>query len=155
MAPTRTIVTGATSGIGAATVRVLTAAGYDVLATGRRQDRLEALAEETHARILVADVRDVTVMVEAMVKFEPELLVNNAGVGHGIDGLVGLEPHLVQDAFDVNVVSMIQLTAAILPGMIERRQEHIVNIGSVAEIHTTVSALYGATHTNRRNHCPG
>ncbi len=141
---TRVVVTGATSGIGAATVRSYREAGHDVLAVARRKDRLAALAEETGAQVFAADVRDDT-LSEKVADFEPSILVNNAGVGHGIDGLVGAAPHIIQEAIDINVSSLVKLTAATLPGMIKRRTGHIVNIGSIAGLHTAVSSLYGAS----------
>lgn len=139
----RALVTGATSGIGAATVRTLLASGRDVLGIGRREVRLAALAEETGAEVLAADVRDISRISAAMDDFEPDILINNAGVGHGITGLDGLDADKVQEAFDINVIAPTQLIAAVLPGMRARRRGHIVNIGSIAGLHTLVSAVYG------------
>ena len=141
----KAIVTGATSGIGAATVRALAASGRQVLAVARREDRLQALAEKTGAALLAADVRNLKALREAIEKFEPDILVNNAGVGHGIDGLPSVDPELVQESVDINITAPIQIAAAALPGMRERANGHIVNIGSIAGLHTGVSALYGAT----------
>lgn len=141
----KAIVTGATAGIGSAIVRALAASGRDVLAIARRQDRLEALAEETGAEVLAADVRDFEAITEALDRFEPDILVNNAGVGHGIDGLEGLDPNLTQEAIDINVTSPAKITAHAISGMRGRGRGHIVNIGSIAGLHTMVSALYGAT----------
>ena len=139
------LVTGATSGIGAATVRALTGSGRRVLAVGRREDRLSALAEETGAETLTADVRDIEPISAAIQQFSPDILINNAGVGHGIDGIEGLDPDTLQEAFDINVTAPTQLIAAALPGMRERGRGHIVNIGSIAGLHTLVSAVYGGT----------
>lgn len=141
----KAIVTGATSGIGAATVRALAAERIEVLAVARRADRLADLQRETGAQTLVGDVRDVVALTPAIERFAPDILVNNAGVGHGIDGLAGIGPELLQEAIDINVTALAQLTAAALPGMIGRGRGHIVNIGSIAGLHTLVSALYGAT----------
>ena len=141
----RALVTGATSGIGAATVRALVRSDRQVLAVARRASQLEALAAETGASTLAADVRDLDALIPALEAFEPDILVNNAGVGHGIDGLVGLDPALMQEAIDINVTAPTQITAAAIPGMIDRGRGHIVNIGSIAGLHTAVSAFYGAT----------
>ena len=139
----RALVTGATSGIGAATVRALTASGRQVLAVGRREDRLAELAAETGAGTLAADVRDTPRIAAGIDRFAPEILINNAGVGHGIDGIGGLEPSQVQEAFDINVTAPTQLIAAALPQMRAAGRGHIVNIGSIAGLHTLVSAVYG------------
>ena len=80
-----------------------------------------------------------------MLSFKPDILINNAGIGHGIDGLDGLDVSLIQEAIDINVSSPIKLTAALLESMKEQARGHIVNIGSVAGLHTLYSSLYGAT----------
>ncbi|MCY3767150.1 MAG: SDR family NAD(P)-dependent oxidoreductase [Gemmatimonadetes bacterium] len=141
----RAIVTGATSGIGAATVLALRNIGHDVLAVARRRNRLEALGTDTGAKFVSSDVRNIVKLAEEIDAFEPDILVNNAGVGHGIDGFVGVGPELVQEAVDINVTSLVQLTGAVLPGMIAREAGHIINIGSISGLHTISSALYGAT----------
>jgi NADP-dependent 3-hydroxy acid dehydrogenase YdfG len=138
------IVTGATSGIGAATVRRLCAGGDRVLAIGRRGDRLAALAAETGCETLAADVRDL-VALSGLPDFAPDALVNNAGAGHGIGGLAGAAPDTIQMAIDTNVTALLQVTALVLPGMRARGRGHIVNLGSIAGLHTGVSAIYGAT----------
>jgi len=138
------IVTGATSGIGAATVVRLCADGDRVLAVGRRADRLAALSVQTGCETLVADVRDLAAMT-ALADFAPDALVNNAGAGHGIDGLAGATPDTIQMAIDTNVTALLQITALVLPGMQARGRGHLVNLGSIAGLHTGVSAIYGAT----------
>lgn len=139
----RALVTGATSGIGAATVQALTASGRTVLAVARRPERLADLADRTGAATLASDVRDIDALTRAIDSFEPDILINNAGVGHGITGLDGLDTALVQEAFDINVTAPTQLIAAALPGMRKRSRGHVVNIGSIAGLHTLVSAVYG------------
>lgn len=141
----RAIVTGATSGIGSAIVAAFSDAGYEVLAVARRADRLVTLGEAPNIQTLVADVRNLEPLTEAIHNFEPDVLVNNAGVGHGIDGLPGLAPDLIQEAIDINVTAPVQLTAAAIPVMRAKGRGHIVNIGSIAGLHTLVSSLYGAT----------
>ena len=140
----RAVVTGATSGIGAATVRALVTSGREVLAVGRRADRLRTLDQPGVATI-AADVRDLATITPALLEFAPDILVNNAGVGHGIDGLEGLDPAAAAEAVEINVTAPAQLTAVVLPGMRARGRGHIVNIGSIAGLHNIVSALYGAT----------
>ena len=141
----RAIVTGATSGIGRATVRTLVESGRTVLAIARRRNRLDALADETGAEVLTADVRDLPAMRRAVEGFAPDILVNNAGVGHGVDGLAELDAALIQEAVDTNVVAPIKMTGVAVPGMRSRGSGHIVNVGSIAGLHTLTSALYGAT----------
>lgn len=141
----RALVTGASSGIGAATVSSLAEAGIKVLGVARRPVRLEELARETGARTMIADVRDYSRMNAAIEEFAPDILVNNAGVGHGVDGLAELAPGSVQEAVEINLTAPAMITAAAIPGMLERGRGHIVNVGSIAGLHTMTSALYGAT----------
>lgn len=134
------LITGATSGIGEATARKLFQLGYRIVATGRRQERLDALKEEFPSdRIytLCFDVRDRSAVQEAISSIPAEflsidLLVNNAGNAHGMD--------LIQDGnwedweamIDINVKGLLWVTQAVLPGMIGRKKGHIINLGSIA-----------------------
>lgn len=138
------LVTGATSGIGRAASRALAAEGLDVLAVGRREDPLAALAQETGCRTLVADVRAAPQMEKAIGDFKPDVVINNAGVGHGITGLQGLDPEVIAEAIGVNVIAPLQITAAAIEVMKQGPRGHFINIGSISGLHTNVSALYGA-----------
>ena len=141
----KAIVTGATSGIGAAIVTELCQSGRDVLAIGRRVDRLKEIASQTGASTLATDIRNTADFAEQIIKFDPDILVNNAGVGHGIDSLFGTDFKTIQAAIDTNITASINLTTLVVPMMQQRQYGHIVNIGSIAGLHTMISALYGAT----------
>ena len=132
-------VTGATAGIGEATVRTLVASGWRCVATGRRAERLEALAAELGANRVhpaVFDVRDEAAMDAALADLPEgfagiDLLVNNAGLAQGL--APAQEAHLGdwQTMIDTNVTAMVRLTRKLLPTLIERRGA-IIAIGSVA-----------------------
>jgi len=115
----RVVVTGASSGIGAATVRLFRAHGWEVVGVARRADRLEALAAETGAQVFVADLT-VQAEVDALRDFVADLgpvhaLVNNAG---GAFGMASVEASDADDwvrMFDINVVSVKRVTSALLP----------------------------------------
>ena len=139
------LVTGASSGIGAAVVRALTGAGFTVHALARRIERLEELADETGCLPVVADIRDTARMEEVVTGLAPDVLVNNAGLGAGITGLVGASAEDVATTIDTNVTALLQLTRLVLPGMIARRSGHIVNIGSVAGLYPIYSVIYGGS----------
>ena len=132
-------VTGATAGIGEATVRTLVASGWRCIATGRRKERLDALVEELGADKVHAaafDVRDIEAM-EAVLAALPEpfagidLLVNNAGLARGLAPAQEASLDDWQTMIDTNVTAMVVLTRKLLPTLIERKGA-IIAIGSVA-----------------------
>jgi NADP-dependent 3-hydroxy acid dehydrogenase YdfG len=112
-------VTGASSGIGAATVRLFREHGWDVVGVARRADRLEALAAETGADVFVADLT-VQAEVDALRDYLAELgpvhaLVNNAGGALGLASVEDSDPEDWVRMFDVNVVAVKRVTSALLP----------------------------------------
>jgi serine 3-dehydrogenase (NADP+) len=138
-APKTALVTGATAGIGAATVRALVGSGWRCIATGRRAERLEALVAELGAdKVHPAefDVRD-TQALEAALAALPEdfraidLLVNNAGLAQGLSNAQDADLKNWQTMIDTNVTAMVTITRKLLPGLIERKGA-IITIGSVA-----------------------
>jgi NADP-dependent 3-hydroxy acid dehydrogenase YdfG len=139
------LVTGASSGIGAAVVRALAGDGWTVHALARRADRLAALAAETGCVAHAMDVRDGAALERLVAQAAPDLLVNNAGLGAGITGLTGATREEVAQTIDTNVTAELELLRLTLPGMIARKRGHIVNIGSVAGMYPLVSAVYGAS----------
>jgi len=130
---TRVIVTGASTGIGRVTALRLARQGAQVWAAARDERRLDELAAE-HSGIVPApaDVSDDTDRAALVKQCEPvDVLVNNAGVGW--QGMVeAMPPDKVRQLFEVNVLALIDLTQRVLPGMLERRRGHIVNVGSIA-----------------------
>jgi serine 3-dehydrogenase (NADP+) len=137
---TRTaFVTGATSGIGEATARRLAGLGWRIVASGRRRDRLDALAEalgtdRMHA--IHADVRDADAMDAAVAALPPDfagidLLVNNAGLALGTAPAQSASLDDWRTMIDTNVTALVTLTRRLLPALIERRGI-IVNISSTA-----------------------
>ena len=132
-------VTGATAGIGEATVRTLVASGWRCVATGRRKERLDALVEELGADKVHAacfDVRDTEAMDAAIAALpgdfaEIDLLVNNAGLAQGLSPAQEANLDDWQTMIDTNVTAMVVLTRKLLPVLIERKGA-IIAIGSVA-----------------------
>ncbi|MGB0507731.1 MAG: SDR family oxidoreductase [Pikeienuella sp.] len=145
MAEKFALVTGASAGIGAATVRALVADGWTVHMTARRADRLEALAAETGAVAHVIDAGDAAAMSGLVTEMPFDLIVANAGKGRAMTSIAGIDAQEIEDVIHLNVTALLQLVAAALPGMQERRRGHIVTIGSVAGLYPTGSTLYGAS----------
>ncbi|MDY7526765.1 MULTISPECIES: SDR family oxidoreductase [unclassified Cryobacterium] len=119
MANKRVVVTGASSGIGAATVRLFRAHGWDVVGVARRADRLAALAAETGADVFTADLTvqaDVDALRDYLAASGPvHALVNNAGGARGLDSV---ETAPVEDwawMFEINVLAVKRVTSAVLP----------------------------------------
>lgn len=139
------LVTGASSGIGAAVVRALGARGIAVFATARRAARLEALAEETGCVPLVLDVRDTKALYDSLGGLEVDILINNAGLGRGFEALFAVSPEDIDATLGTNVLAAVHVVRATLPGMVERKRGHIVNIGSIAGLYPIKSSLYGAS----------
>lgn len=148
------LVTGASSGIGEEFSRQLAARGYDLVITGRRAERLSALAEELaqrhgiHVETLPADLSDpdgVSVVETRSRVGDIHLLVNNAGFGIGKKfaqaGLGGQQAML-----SVHVIAPMRLMHAVLPGMIERRSGGVINVASLAGFFSLpTEANYAAT----------
>ncbi len=133
------LITGATSGFGAATARRFATAGWRVIVTGRRADRLQALVDELGAdrvHAAVFDMRDANAM-NAAVDALPEafrgvdLLVNNAGLAQGTQPAQSARLDDWQRMIDTNITALVTLTRRMLPTLIERRGA-IVNISSTA-----------------------
>ena len=133
------VVTGASSGIGAATVRALSADGYTVIATARRKDRLDELASSVSGvEIFPADLT-VQVDVDALAEFVAargvHILVNCAGGAFDAASVLDGDPDIWKKTYDVNVIATLRVTKAIAPLMIKSGQGHIVVISSTAGHH--------------------
>ncbi|MCS6964251.1 SDR family oxidoreductase [Thermoflexus sp.] len=149
------LITGASSGIGAATARWLARQGMRVVLTARRQDRLEALAQEIRALggtalAIPADLADPSARQRLVRQIEEtwgpvEVLINNAGFGYY--ATVEETPwDVVERMFAVNILAMIHLVQLVLPGMRRLGRGHIINIASVAGyISTPPLTVYSAT----------
>jgi NADP-dependent 3-hydroxy acid dehydrogenase YdfG len=127
------VVTGASSGIGAATVRRLVAEGYDVVGGARRLDRLRAVTDPVGARALPLDVCD-TSSVAAFCAEVPDcrLLVNNAGGALGLDPVAEADEEQWRWMYDANVLGVMRMTRALLPTLEASGDGHVVVVGSIA-----------------------
>lgn len=128
------VVTGASSGIGAASARHLAAAGYRVVCAARRADRVEALAAELDGVAVVCDVTDAAQVSSLAEAAGPSvsLLVNNAGGAIGLDPVESADPDDWRTMYETNVIGTLQVTRALLPALEASGAGTIVNIGSTA-----------------------
>ena len=128
------VVTGASSGIGAATARRLAAEGFEVVAAARRRERLDALAAEHPAiRAVTLDVTDPT-SVRAMADSVQDVavLVNNAGGALGVEPIERADPADWQRMYETNVLGVLHVTQALLPALERGGGGHVVVTGSIA-----------------------
>ena len=148
------LVTGATAGFGTAIARRFAADGARIVAAARRAERLEALKAELGADKvlpLVLDVRDRAAVMKAVEGLPAEwaavdVLVNNAGLALGLDPAQKADLDDWDTMVDTNVKGLMYLTRAVLPGMIERKCGHVINLGSTAgEWPYPGGNVYGAT----------
>lgn len=135
------LITGATSGIGRATARILAQNNYQIILCGRREDRLlelqKELSEITKVHTLTFDVRDNEKVTAAIASLPSEfskidVLVNNAGNAHGMDPIQTGSLADWDAMIDINVKGLLYVSKTIIPQMIERKSGHIINIGSTA-----------------------
>lgn len=133
------IITGASSGIGKATAQRLAKEGIDLIICGRRMDRLESLKKELESQvkvdILSFDVRDQHVVEKALNSLSDrniDILVNNAGNAHGLSPIDKGDITDWDAMIDGNVKGLLYVSKAVIPGMIDRKSGHIINISSVA-----------------------
>lgn len=132
-------VTGASAGFGAAIARSFVKGGHRVVATARRKDRLDALAAELGDALLALelDVRDADAVAAVPGVLpdgfaEVDVLVNNAGLALGLEPAHKASLEDWHTMIDTNCTGLVQVTRALLPGMVERRRGHVINIGSTA-----------------------
>ena len=129
------VVTGASSGIGAATSRSLAAAGFEVVAAARRLERLEPLAEEIGGRALRLDVTDPDSVVE-LAREVPDaaVLINNAGGALGVGPVAEADEEEWRQMYESNVLGVMRVTKALLPALERSGDGFVVIVGSVAGV---------------------
>lgn len=149
------LITGATSGIGKATAEAFAKQHIDLILCGRRQERLDEVAEELGKKVavqtLVFDVRNFTEVENALNSLadkwrEIDILVNNAGNAHGLDTI---DTGSVADwdaMIDGNVQGLLYVSKMVMPTMVKRKTGHIINLSSVAGKQTYANgAVYCAS----------
>lgn len=147
------LVTGATSGFGAQIARKFVQGGHRVIATGRRKERLDALAEELGSALLTIemDVTDKASIKAALASLSAEwsnidVLVNNAGLALGIEPAHKASLDDWETMIETNCKGLVSMTRAVLPGMVERGTGIVINLGSVAGAYPYPGGnVYGAT----------
>lgn len=151
--PMTVLVTGASAGFGAAIARRFVVEGHRVVASARRRDRLEALAEELGDRLwpVELDVRDRPAIGRTIADLpddfaDVDVLVNNAGLALGLEPAQDADLDDWEQMLDTNCRGLVTCTRAVLPGMVHRRRGHVINLGSIAGSYPYPGGnVYGAT----------
>jgi NADP-dependent 3-hydroxy acid dehydrogenase YdfG len=153
--PPVAVVTGASSGIGAATARALAAAGFHVVLGARRVDRCAEIAREIGGTAVRLDVTDAD-SVAAFAAAVPEcrLLVNNAGGAKGLEPVAEADEEAWRWMFETNVIGTLRVTKALLPALIASGDGHIVTVTSIAamEAYDNGAGYTGAKHAQAMLH---
>ncbi len=137
------LITGATSGIGEGCARRFAREGYDLVITGRNRQKLESLHDELEAAHgvkvlpLCFDIRDREATQQAVASLGEEwktidVLINNAGLGRGLDPEYEGNMDEWDEMIDTNIKGLLTMTRLIVPGMVKRNRGHVINIGSLA-----------------------
>jgi len=136
LAGRQALITGVTSGIGAATARRVVELGGQVIGTGRRQDRLAALEESSEGKIKTAvlDMQDTAAIASFVDGLDenPDILINNAGLALGLAGADAADLDHWDQMIDTNVRGLVHLTRHMLPKMKPLARADVINISSVA-----------------------
>ncbi len=131
--PRVALVTGASSGIGAATVRALAAAGFETVAAARRLERCEELAREVGGRALRLDVTDDASVAELARHLDRvDVVVHSAGGALGLDRVEDADLEQWRWMYDANVLGVLRVTKALLPALRASGDAHLVVLGSIA-----------------------
>ncbi len=152
------LVTGATAGIGRATALMLAGSGYDLIICGRRENKLKEVSKALEAlgvRVLQKKI-DVSKRSEVVTFFDHlpkewksiDLLINNAGLAAGLNSFSDGDLDDWDEMIDTNVKGLLYVSRMVMPGMVERKSGHIINLGSIAgkEIYPNGNVYCGTKH---------
>lgn len=139
------LVTGASTGIGAALVERLAKHGLEVHAIARNAQALDELAERTGAVPHAVDVTDTAALAAVVADLPVDVLINNAGVSRS-GNILSADEWAIDEQLAVNVGAVLHLLRLVMPGMVERDRGHVFNVSSIAAVHNIPgNTIYHAT----------
>lgn len=146
------VITGASSGIGAAAARALAQDGFQVVLGARRLERLEELAAEVGGEAVALDVADPDSVDEFAARLPGcDVLINNAGGAHGLEPLGEADEDKWRTMYEANVLGTMRMTRALLPRLVASGDGHVVSVTSIAgfEVYRGGAVYIAAKHAQR------
>lgn len=117
-----------------------------VIAMDKHVGRLAELADETGCEVIAMDIRLTDKLYETLCDRDIDVLINNAGLAHGLsEGFLGTQPDQIDEMIEVNVTAANYVLRAVLPSMVRRKQGHIVAMGSIDGLYPLGLPVYGAS----------
>ena len=137
------VITGSANGIGYSILKRLVEDGIKVIAIDKDKIGLKKITKEFNVKTINLDLTNTKELYNKLSKIQTDILINNAGIGRGIEGIISAKPKDIEISTKLNVEAHLHIIKAIVPNMIKRRKGHIVLMGSIAGLYPTQSAIYG------------
>ena len=137
------LITGAANGIGYSILKRLVSANIDVTAVDKDEKQLKKISKEFNINTIKLDLTNTKLLYKKLSSVKTDILINNAGIGRGVGGLLNSSPNDIEISSRINVEAHLHVIKAIVPGMVKRRRGHVILMGSLAGLYPVDSAIYG------------
>ena len=141
------LITGAANGIGSSILKKLSNYKFKIYALDNDKRKLKTICNETGALPLNIDVTNIDLLYSKLSKLNVDILITNAGIGNGIEGLLKSSKGDILKSTRVNYESILHILKILVPKMVKKRNGHIFLIGSIAGLYPTDSAIYSSQKT--------
>ena len=141
------LITGAANGIGSSILKKLSDYKLKIYALDKDKRKLKTICNKTGAFPLNIDITNIDLLYSKLSKLDVDILINNAGIGNGIEGLLKSSKADILKSTRVNYESILHILKILVPKMVKKRNGHIFLIGSIAGLYPTDSAIYSSQKT--------
>ena len=141
------LITGAANGIGSSILKKLSDYKFKIYALDKDKRKLKTICNKTGAFPLNIDISNIDLLYSKLSKLDVDILINNAGIGNGIEGLLKSSKADILKSTRVNYESILHILKILVPKMVKKRNGHIFLIGSIAGLYPTDSAIYSSQKT--------
>lgn len=141
------LITGAANGIGSSILKKLSDYKFKIYALDKDKRKLKTICNKTGAFPLNIDITNIDLLYSKLSKLDVDILINNAGIGNGIEGLLKSSKADILKSTRVNYESILHILKILVPKMVKKRNGHIFLIGSIAGLYPTDSAIYSSQKT--------